>query len=140
MIGSMFKKLLKYSKGILVRTQEDRALRPVALTPSARGSRAHTYFSRSRRRPQHVFRFPMACPSCRNPAFRGTPISWAATPAVDIVSRTAVRGLCQSSSSCWYLEGERRDERGPEAIHKYRQLILRNSGDAEQENLVTDFP
>lgn len=94
-------------------------------TEKVRGSRAHTYFSNSRRLPQQVFKFPMACPSCRNPAFKGTPISWAATPAVDIVSRTGILGLCQSSSSFWYLEGERRDERGQETIHKYPSIANR---------------
>lgn len=42
-------------------------------------------FSNSLRLPQQVFILPKAWPLCRNPVFNGTRISWAATPAVDIV-------------------------------------------------------
>lgn len=48
------------------------------------------YLSNSLRPPQQPFRFPRAWPSCRNPVFNGTLISWAATPAVDMVPYSAM--------------------------------------------------
>lgn len=114
-IGWMFRKLLKCSKDILVRDHSDRPPppTPVCFLRTRRPTHpARTHFPSSRRRPQHAFRLPRAWPSCRN-AFSGTRISWAATPAVDMVHARR-----QSASSVWSLEGEE-DERMQETTQKH---------------------